>query len=345
MDFKNYFFHFTSQRKIDDKKQLHARYCAMKEQKTSLSLGRLSIDSPLVLAPMAGYTDSAFRRIARAKGAGFTVTELVSAEGIIRDNKKTKKLLYFTDAERPLGIQIFGNNPDAMETAARVVETLGPDFIDINMGCCSQKICSGGMGAALLKDTLLLGKIAEKVVRAVDVPVSAKIRVGWDFSSLNYRDVVRALEGAGVDFISVHGRTRSQMFSGVSDWRIIAEIANSSRIPVIGNGDISSYDDALRRMKESGCAAVMIGRGAVGNPWIFSGAKPDTEKLIAQIIEHLDAMIDLYGGYGVILMRKHLVKYIHGFPGAAKFRVRLLLAKDREEVVSLLGEIEADHKI
>lgn len=317
----------------------------MENQTFPLKLGRLHVDSPLVLAPMAGYTDSPFRRIARMHGAGFTVTELVSAEGIVRDNKKTRKLLFFTDEERPLGIQIFGNNPEVMGTAAKIAETILPDFIDINMGCCSQKICHGGMGAALLKDPALLGKIAENVVRAVDVPVSAKIRIGWDFSSLNYREVARALEEAGVDFITVHGRTRSQMFSGESDWNIIAEIAESARVPVIGNGDIASHDDALRKLQESGCAAVMIGRGAVGNPWIFSGKKPAMKEIVAQIIAHLDAMIGHYGEYGIILMRKHLVKYIHGFHGAAQMRVRLLQAKERDEVVRLLGELEEGGKI
>ncbi len=317
----------------------------MDNNTSAISLGRLHIHSPLVLAPMAGYTDSPFRSIARAHGAGFTVTELVSAEGIVRDNKKTRKLLLFTEKERPLGIQIFGNNPEVMATAAGIVETLSPDFIDINMGCCSQKICSGGMGAALLRDAALLGKIAANVVRAVNVPVSAKIRIGWDFSSLNYKDTVRALEDAGVDFISVHGRTRSQMFSGNADWNSIAEIAEGARVPVIGNGDIASYDDAHRRMKESGCAAVMIGRGAVGNPWIFSGARPSLSEIVEQIIAHLDAMIAHYGEYGVILMRKHLVKYIHGFHGAAHFRVRLLQAKERKEVVHILGELHDAGKI
>lgn len=311
-----------------------------KNSSETVYLGRLQIHSPLVLAPMAGYTDSPFRRIARAHTAGFTVTELVSSEGIVRNNKKTKKLLYFTGEERPLGIQIFGNKPDVMETAARIVETLGPDFIDINMGCCSQKICQGGMGAALLKDAVLLGKIAATVVRAVNVPVSAKIRIGWDFSSLNFREVIRALEDAGVDFVSVHGRTRSQMFSGRADWNIIAEITEVSRIPIIGNGDITSYDDALRHMQEFGCAAVMIGRSAVGNPWIFSGKKPALSGIIEQIIAHLDAMIEHYGEYGVVLMRKHMVKYIHSFHGAAHLRVRLLQVKEREELVLLLKEIE-----
>ncbi|HPA73110.1 MAG TPA: tRNA-dihydrouridine synthase family protein, partial [Spirochaetota bacterium] len=239
-----------------------------------ISVKGLALDGSLILAPMAGYTDSVYRRIARRHGAALTVTELISAEGIVRLNKKTKKLLHFTDAERPLGIQIFGNSPEVMGEAARAVGEMGPDLIDINMGCCSQKVCQSGMGAALLKDPAALGRIAESVVKSVRLPVSAKIRIGWDFASRNYREVVSALEGAGVDFITVHGRTRSQMYSGEADWDIIGEIASASRLPIVGNGDIGSHGEALRRLAESGCAAVMVGRGAVGNPWVFSGKAP-----------------------------------------------------------------------
>ncbi|MCX7678325.1 MAG: tRNA dihydrouridine synthase DusB [Spirochaetes bacterium] len=308
-----------------------------------ISLGRLRIASPLVLAPMAGYTDSPFRRIARTHGAGFTVTELISAEGIVRGNAKTKKLLIFTESERPIGIQIFGNDVNVMETAAQIVETFLPDFIDINMGCCAPKVCNVGMGAALLKDVTLLGKIAKKVVRAVHVPVSAKIRLGWDFTNLNYREVIHALEDSGVDFITVHGRTRSQMFSGKSDWNAISQIASFSKVPIIGNGDIASYAEAIARLKESNCAAVMIGRGAIGNPWIFSGKLPTFEERIKQIIHHIDLMISMYGEYGIILMRKHLVKYIHGFRGAALFRNQLLHAKERNEVIFLLQQMQDEY--
>ncbi len=308
-----------------------------------ISVKGLSPDGELILAPMAGYTDMVFRAIARRHGAALTMTELISAEGIVRNNKKTRKLMEFTDSERPLGIQIFGNSPGVMGEAARAVESLGPDFIDINLGCCSQKICSGGMGAALLKDPPALGRIVESVVRATSLPVSAKIRIGWDFSSRNYRDVVSALEDAGVDFISVHGRTRSQMYSGRADWDIIAEIARSFRLPIVGNGDIISHNEALSRLAESGCAAVMVGRGAVGNPWIFSGGIPSFSEVAGQVKEHMEAMIGRYGEYGIILMRKHLVKYIHGFHNAAKARTALLRSTEKEEIEAILdGLVEMD---
>lgn len=301
-----------------------------------LSVKGLTLDGDLVLAPMAGYTDSVYRRIARRHGAALTVTELISAEGIVRLNKMTRKLLRFTEEERPLGIQIFGKNPETMGEAARVVESMGPDLIDINMGCCAQKVCHHGMGAALLKDPAALGRIAESVVKSVSLPVSAKIRIGWDLSSRNYRDVVAALEDAGVDFIAVHGRTRSQMYTGQADWAIIGEIAAASGLPIIGNGDIASHEDAVRKMGESGCAAVMIGRGAVGNPWIFSGKSPSFAEMVDQMKEHLSMMIDCYGEYGIIISRKHLVKYLHGFHNAAKVRQSLLRSTDFSEICAML---------
>ncbi len=304
-----------------------------------ISINGLNLDGPLVLAPMAGYTDSVFRRIARRHGAALTFTELISAEGIVRSNKKTIKLWEFTDVERPLGIQIFGKKADVMAEAARVAESLKPELIDINMGCCAPKVCRSGMGAALLKDPAALGRIASGVVNAVSIPVSAKIRIGWDLSDLNYRDVVLALEDAGVSFITVHGRTRSQMYTGNADWKIITEIAGFAKVPVIGNGDIGGYGEALERLGTSGCAAVMIGRGAVGNPWIFNGSVPDIMEMISLVKEHLEMMIACYGKYGVILMRKHLVKYIHGFPNAAKLRVSLLQAHEADEIGTILDRL------
>ena len=309
-----------------------------------ISINGLNLTGPLVLAPMAGYTDSIFRRIARRHGAALTFTELISAEGIVRNNKKTIKLWDFTDEERPLGIQIFGKKADVMAEAARVVESLGPELIDINMGCCARKVCRSGMGAALLRNPAELGRIASSVVRAVDLPVSAKIRIGWDYSEINYREVTTALEDAGIAFVSVHGRTKSQMYTGSADWRIISEIAGYSKIPVIGNGDITCHREALERLGTSGCAAVMIGRGAVGNPWIFNGTSPAFEEMVSLVKEHLAMMTDYYGKKGVILMRKYLVKYIHGFPNAAKFRVSLLRAEEAVDIGNILDGLVKDNE-
>ncbi|TAL39480.1 MAG: tRNA dihydrouridine synthase DusB [Spirochaetes bacterium] len=306
------------------------------------TLGTLHLESPLLMAPIAGFTDSPFRRIVRRHGAGITYTELISAEGIVRGCRKTMELMHFSAEERPLGIQIFGMDADRMAQAAELVCELGPDLIDINMGCCAPKVCHSGSGAALLRDLDLLGEIATAVVKRAHIPVSAKIRLGWDDDSRNYRETLRVLEGSGISFVTVHGRTRSQRYSGRADWEAIAEIRALASIPVIGNGDIVSHDQALHRLAESGCAAVMIGRGALGNPWIFSGRQPSMAERAAVIRAHIDLMVERFGNYGLILMRKHLVRYVHGVKNASRIRdtlVHLDTYADIIAVIDSLGEI------
>jgi len=314
----------------------------MLKGKTMLEIGKLKLKSPLVLAPIAGYTDSPFRKLSSEFGAGFTMTELISSEGIVRGCEKTFSMLKFSEAERPLGIQIFGNNPYTLARAAEAVTGLNPDFIDVNIGCPARKVTGSGNGAALLKDPDLIYRIIKSVVAATPLNVSAKIRIGWDEDSLNYLDVLKALEEAGVSFIIVHGRTKSQQYGGSADWDIIKEIREKSSVPVIGNGDINSYLAAFERLEFSKCAAVMIGRGAIGNPWIFSGYTPSVDELVSVIVRHLDLMIEEYGTYGINLMRKHLVRYIHGTKNAAKIRSSLVSAVTREEIVDILKNIEAN---
>ena len=297
-----------------------------------MQIGDLKIESGLVLAPMAGYTDSPYRRIARRHGAGLVFTELISAEGIVRNNK-TVDLLGFNDEERPIGIQIFGNDPDVMAEAASILEKLKPDLIDINAGCSARRVLRSGSGAALLDEPEKLGLIVEKIVNKVSIPVSAKIRIGLDESNKNYQEIVSILEKSGISMISVHGRTRAQAFRGDSDWLIIKEIKRISGIPVIGNGDIISFEEAEVRLKFSECDAVMIGRGAVGNPWIFNGREPDREELLEQIREHLEMMTSFYGDKGIILMRKHLVKYIRNIRNSAKIRALLVNSESAEEIL------------
>jgi tRNA-dihydrouridine synthase B len=308
-----------------------------------INLGTITAAGPLMLAPIAGFFDSSFRRIARRHGAGLTVTELVSAEGIVRMNRKTADLLRFHPEERPLAVQVFGNRPDLMAEAAAVVEGLGPDFIDINMGCPARRICNSGSGAALLLDPEMAHSIAAAMVKRVKLPVTAKIRIGWDDVRRGYRDVVKALEDAGVAAIFVHGRTRAQQYAGTADWDVIAEIAAMARVPVVGNGDIRTHAEALERMAASGCAAVMIGRGAIGNPWIFSGRVPSLAEVVAQIKEHLDVMIDFYGERGIVLMRKHIVRYIHAFRGAKHVRRDLVVSEDRGEIHRILDLLVESH--
>jgi tRNA-dihydrouridine synthase B len=299
----------------------------------------LNISGELVLAPMAGYTDSPFRKIARKHGAVLVFSELISAEGIVRKSRKTWDLLRFTEEERPIGIQIFGNDPDIMGEAARQVSALQPDLIDINFGCCAPRVCKSGSGAALLRQPERMKAIAEKVVDGRQVPVSAKIRIGWDAHTLNYMTIARALQDAGVSLITVHGRTRSQRFDDEANWDIIREINQHLSIPVIGNGDISSFPEARERLQYSGCPAVMIGRGALGNPWIFSGKTPAIHERIDQIREHLRLMTDFYGQRGIILMRKHLVKYMHGITNASRMRNRLVHAESVDEIHRILDSM------
>ncbi len=272
-----------------------------------------------------------------------TMTELVSVEGIVRHNPKTVALLKFTEAERPIAIQIFGHNPATMGEAAAAAETYRPDMIDINLGCPARKVCGSGNGAALLKDPALICRITESVVKSTGLPVTAKIRTGWDSRSRNYLDVVHALEDGGVSFITVHGRTREQQYEGLADWNAIREIREKAKVPIIGNGDIDSHEKAGEMMRFSGCDAVMIGRGALGNPWIFSGIKPGTAEILEQVKLHLKMMIDEYGDWGVHMMRKHIVKYIHGVKNAARVRHSIVLATGYDEILDILKVLENDN--
>lgn len=301
-----------------------------------IDFGNIKAASRLMLAPIAGFTDSPYRRIARRHGAGLVVTELISAEGVVRKNMKTLDLAVFHEEERPVAIQIFGNDPDIMSEAAVIVESLGPDIIDINMGCPARRICASGSGAALLMNPKKIYDIAGSMVKSVRIPVTAKIRLGWDHDSLSYSDTIRALQDAGVSMIFVHGRTRAQQYGGAADWNVIQDIVTRSQIPIVGNGDISSYQEANKRMEFSGCPAVMIGRAAIGNPWIFSGRSPSMLEVVNQIKEHLDLMLDLYGERGIMLMRKHFVRYIHAFRGAKHIRQDLVIATERDKIHGIL---------
>lgn len=284
----------------------------------------IPLHNPFLLAPLAGYTDPPFRRIARQFGAGMVFTELISADGIVRANAKTLSMLSFSPEEKPYGIQIFGNDPVIMSEAAHKVLSHNPDCIDINSGCCVPKVCNNGKGAGLLKDVTLLHAIAGAVVKHAGVPVSVKIRLGFTRGTQNYFEVVSALQDAGVSFITVHGRTRDQFFSGKADWEAIQAIARSARIPIVGNGDICSFDGAHERLASSGCSAVMIGRAALGNPWIFSGQQPLPHDRVTIIKKHYDLALRHYGDYGMILMRKHIGHYLKGFHNASKLRQEII---------------------
>ncbi len=303
-----------------------------------ITIDTVELKNNYILAPIAGFTDSPYRQIAKKHGAGLVVTELVSADGAIRNIKKTLNLMRFTEAERPIAIQLFGNKPDIMAEAAAFTESLGPDLIDLNLGCPAPKVCKSGegSGSALLLKPEKIERIASAVVNSIKIPVTAKIRIGWDHDNLTYPDVVKALEHGGVRAIAVHGRTRAQKYSGFADWDIITEINHMTDLPVFGNGDITTVEEAENRLKESGCAAVMIGRGAIGNPWIFSKTTPTGEEVKKMILYHLSLMLDHYGEKAIFLMRKHLVKYIHGFRNAANIRKKLMQAMSQKEIEEIV---------
>ena len=318
-----------------------------------LKIGNLSIQTPVLLAPMAGVTDYSFRILCKEQGAGIVYSEFVSAHGIIRKNEKTLDMIKFTDEERPIGIQIFGDEPEVMGKAARfVADQFKPDIIDINYGCPVPKITKRGAGSAALKDLCLMEEITSAVVESVpQVPVTVKMRAGWDSQSIVVETAGNQLEKAGVKAITLHPRTTKQHFTGKSDWSLIKTLKQAVSIPVIGNGDIDTADDVKRMFEETGCDAVMIGRAALGNPWIFRELKSIFEKgdplpapfisdRISTCRRHLNLLVENRGErIGLNLMRKHFGWYIKGFPGAGEFRKELVSAPDSKTVLEKLEDI------
>jgi nifR3 family TIM-barrel protein len=292
-------------------------------------------NNPLVLAPMAGITDFPFRMICKEQGAGLVFSEMVSVEALIREHRRTHGMLMTDPAERPVVIQIFGAKPASMAEAAHIVSQGEADFIDINMGCPVPKILKSGAGSALLRDVGLAREIMSAVVRASKVPVTIKIRLGWDARDIVAVDMALAAESAGIAAVTVHARTKAQGFSGRADWGMIRTVKESVTIPIIGNGDVRSGQDARRMMDETGCDGVMIGRAIQGNPWIFREAKqyletgiipppPSLEERQAVMLRHLNDMVALLGeDIGVREMRKHLCWYTKGLPEGAEFRERV----------------------
>ena len=316
----------------------------------SLKIGKLDIPPGAALAPMAGVADRAFRHICMQQGAAFCVSEMVSSKGIAYHSKKSAELMEIADSERPCAVQIFGTEPETMADAARFAMQYRPEVIDINMGCPAPKIAGSGSGAALMRDPELCGRIVQAVSRAVEIPVTVKIRLGWSTDSITAPEVAKAVESAGADLIAVHGRTRQQFYSPGVSLAGIRSVKEAVSIPVIGNGDIFSAGDALRMLDETGCDGLMIARGAMGNPWIFSeilSAVNGTDFSPPTLDERLDTataqvtrMIAERGErVGLAEGKKHLAAYVHDVRGAAEFRDRLMMTKTFEEVLPILDEI------
>lgn len=296
----------------------------------NLVIGRLAVNPPIMLAPMAGLTDLALRTLAREQGAPFCFSEMISAQGLIRGGKNTLPLLRSNSADRPLGVQLFGEEPAALAEAARIVED-ACDLIDINMGCPVRKVVAGGAGSALLKDPSKVSRILQAVRKATAVPLTVKIRTGWTINESTFREVAHIAESEGCDAVTLHPRSRAQMFSDHADWSRITELKNTLKIPVIGSGDLFEWTDVRDMFHETGCDGVMIARGVLGNPWIFnqcravfSGSEPllpDEGEKRRMVLRHLMFLSDLYGeDRAVKELRKHLSWYVKGMPGASRFR-------------------------
>ena len=324
----------------------------------TFKIGNVEIKNNVVLAPMAGISNSSFRRIIKSFGCGLIYAEMVSDKAITYGDSKTIKMLYMTDVERPIVQQIFGYDVESFVKAAKYIyETMKPDIIDINMGCPVPKVAlKSQAGSALLKNPERVKEIVESVVKAVPIPITVKIRSGWDSNSINAKEIAKICEKAGASAITIHGRTRSQGYSGNVDLDIIKEVKKAVKIPVIGNGDIKTCYDAKKMLDYTGCDAVMIGRGVLGNPWLIKecldylekGVEPKKVSLsekIEMIKKHLDLLIDQKGEKVACLeMRSHFAWYLKGLSNTKKLKINLQQVKTKDEVLNLLNEYEEEQK-
>ncbi|MGF6376964.1 tRNA-dihydrouridine synthase B [Clostridiales Family XIII bacterium PM5-7] len=316
-----------------------------------MQIGNVSLEHPFLLAPLAGITDAPTRRLCREMGAALVYSEMVSAKGLYYQDKKTDQLLHIEEEEKPVAYQIFGSEPEIMGYAAMTLEDRENVILDVNMGCPVPKIVKNGEGSALMKNPELIYDIISAMTSATTKPVTAKIRIGFDERSINAVEVAKAIEAGGAAAVAVHGRTREQYYSGEADWSQIAAVKKAVTIPVIGNGDVIDGASAMAMMEQTGCEFVMIGRGALGNPWIFRELiaawkgepipdPPTIEEKKEMLLRHLCAIIKLKGEHVAVReMRKHVGWYIKGVPGSAAFRGRINQIDDVQELIQAIKEI------
>lgn len=313
-----------------------------------IQLGNVKVEEPVVLAPMSGVTDLPFRNLVKSYGAGIVVSEMIASVAVVRENRKTLKMMEHKPEEYPMAVQLAGCEPEVMAEAAKFNEARGADIIDINFGCPVKKVVNGHAGSSLMRDEVHAAKILEATVKAVKIPVTLKMRKGWDHDTQNAPTLAKIAEECGIQMITVHGRTRCQFYEGEADWAFIKNVKNAIRIPLIVNGDITSFEEVDQALALSGADGVMIGRGAYGRPWFLkqvmdylrTGKRTAAPPLAIQkkiIVQHFEAMLAHYGeAAGVRIARKHLGWYSKGLKGGAEFRAAINAMHDKQAMIALI---------
>ena len=321
-----------------------------------MKIGNVELKNKVFLSPMAGVTDLPFRLICKEQNCGMLYTEMINGKALCYDDENTKKMLKIEDEEHPVAVQIFGSDPEFMGRAAEIMNAYPNEILDINMGCPAPKVVKNGDGSALMKNPKLAEEVLKSVVKKSKKPVTLKIRKGWDDNSVNSVEIAKIAEASGISALAIHGRTREQYYSGKADWDIIAEIKKNINIPVIGNGDVFEVEDAINMINKTNCDAIMIGRGAQGNPWIFKRInhymktgeilpEPTCEERINTALKHLKLAVEEHGEYVAVReMRKHIAWYLKGLRGSARLRDEINKIESCEEVVNKLSDY-LDHSL